>query len=124
MTDKACGHVYGFVDNGIECWLAYDDADQYDANWMNADDSWFQFCPDCGVQLRPSTIISELQETIDGLQEAGALPDNVEPILTEKTMGIDQLRGFDANGNPGPCVTLEDALAEVKRLSTGGATDE
>ena len=36
-------------------------------------------------------------------------------IVTRKIVGMKQ--GFDANGDPGPGVTLEIALIEVKRLT-------
>lgn len=44
--------------------------------------------------------------------------DNVRSIMTDKTVGMDQLRAFDSRGVPGPGVTLEDALSEVRRLAS------
>ncbi len=41
----------------------------------------------------------------------------VTHLLTPKAMGIDQLEGFDVNGDPGPFATKESACKEVKRLT-------
>ena len=43
--------------------------------------------------------------------------DNITHMLTRKTLSLDQLEQFDSNGTPGPGVTPEIALREVKRLS-------
>ena len=43
--------------------------------------------------------------------------DKVEHIITRKTLGLDQLEGFDSQGNPGPLATQKTAFAEVRRLT-------
>lgn len=50
--------------------------------------------------------------------------DNVTHIINDKTVGLDQLEGFDSIGQAGPAVTLEIALKEVVRLTAEVAVTE
>ena len=43
--------------------------------------------------------------------------DSITSIITNKTVGMDQLEGFDSIGQAGPSVTFEIACIEVKRLT-------
>ena len=51
MSD--CKHTVGYVENGIENWIAYDPPSEYEIQWMDDEYSgrWFKFCPDCGKPL-------------------------------------------------------------------------
>ena len=104
------------------CWIPADSKQCEHMNTVTIPAAPKTLCRDCNhfipsAESGQSEILSELQETQDGLIEAGALDANVTPIINDLTVGMDQLSGFDSNGDPGPGVTLEIALAEVKRLT-------